>query len=626
MNFSESNARRGNTFPALFAKTTESFPTAHALALRGKFMSYAELDSVSDSLAWQLAAMGVRRDTLVALCLPRTFEMIIGMLAIMKAGGAYVPIDPNYPPQRIDYILEDSRVEIVLSSSTVKPTGSGKQQKWICLDKLQLSQSSAGNGKFSLSSVGNDLAYVIYTSGSTGAPKGVMIEQASVVNLLLGLLERVGIDSHMRWLGIAPIVFDASVGDWMACLASGGCYVIPDEDQTDNPHLLAELVDTVQVVVATPSRWKQIINTGWKGNPDLTIMCGGEPLTKTLLEDLTPRCKALWNCYGPTEATVWSLVRRVHSTAPGEDQLYIGGTLPNYRHLVLNDQNRPLPEGEVGELCIAGTGLARAYLNKYDLTKQKFIHLDLNEHTTLRIYKTGDLVKQVGPDEYVFVGREDNQIKIRGYRVELGEIESRLRNLRDARDAVVVYTSLDSSDEEGVLVAYLEMPELDIDGSSTEEHLLAALEEKHKREIARELPDYMVPAIFVYLEAFPLTPNGKVDRKTLPHPMNLMRKRRIVEPGTATQKKLAQIWAHLFPGRQFGITDSFFSLGGSSLLAVNLVNEIRERFNFSFFTLQDVREFPSIEKQAELVEFSSLCRSHSQPSGTNNSEREVITL
>lgn len=624
--------------PALFSSVAALNSESPALMLHERYLTYSQLDESSSRLARHLLNAGVERETLVGICMPRSFEMVIGMLAILKAGAAYVPIDPAYPPTRISYIVNDSKSSVVLSHSLVECNELREQGSWLNVDDwldrgdpIESSLFASAPVEFDYPSVdGDNLAYVIYTSGSTGNPKGVMVEHRAVVNLLLGLLDRIQIHHASRWLGIAPIVFDASVGDWMACLVSGGCYVIPDDDQVSDPFILGRMINDcdINVVVATPSRWKQIIGTGWEGKKDLLVMCGGEPLTHKLLEDISKRCRTLWNCYGPTEATVWSLVRKVDGRHDDEP-LMIANSLPNYEHVVLDQNDLPVTHQEIGELCISGPGLARGYLNRPDLTAEKFIDFRVSGRPLRRIYKTGDLVRQNGEDRYVYAGRADDQVKIRGYRVELGEIESRLRAISDIHDAVVLYIPLNEGSDNRVLVAYLEVTSTGkisgVSGISGK----ADRETRHRQLLAGLLPDYMIPAIFIYLPSLPVTANGKVDKKSLPSPREVPHSRPDATAETPTEKEIAGIWGSIFSDQYIGIDDNFFSLGGCSLLAVTLVNEIRRRCDFPVFGLDDVAEHPTIRKQGLLL---SLYRSRKaaikqqQKAQHEINEREVVTL
>lgn len=624
--------------PALFSSLAARNSEAPALKLHDRHISYGQLDELSGKIASHLRDAGVGRETLVGICMPRSFEMVIGMLAIMKAGAAYVPIDPAYPQTRINYILNDANLPFVLSHSHIECSEARLRCTWLNVNDWldrgnQLQPSGSANTVFAsdYASIGSDdLAYVIYTSGSTGNPKGVMIEHRAAINLLLGLLNRTEIHSARRWLGIAPIVFDASVGDWMACLVSGGCYVIPDDDQVNDPFVLGRMINEcdINVVVATPSRWRQIIGAGWEGKKDLVAMCGGEALTPALLKDLSKRCRTLWNCYGPTEATVWSLVREVNGKVDDEP-LILANSLPNYEHLVVDQNNRPVMYREVGELCISGPGLARGYLNRPDLTTEKFIDFHAPELPLRRIYKTGDLVKQIGEDQYLYVGRLDDQVKVRGFRVELGEIENRLRTISDIEDAVVLYVPLNETSDHRVLVAYLEVSGADKTDIDSGISIRPDREEQHRQQLGELLPDYMIPVIFIYLDSFPVTSNGKVDKKSLPMPAEVVHAKPDEKAETPAEKELAIIWSNIFADPHIGINDNFFALGGNSLLAVTLVNEIRRHCDFPIFRLDDVAEFPTVRTQGMLL---SVYRSRKaaaeqgKSSQYNINEREVFTL
>jgi amino acid adenylation domain-containing protein len=514
-------------------------------------LSYRALMERSDRLACRLKASGVLPENRVGLMLERSTDLVVSILAIWSVGAAYVPLDPGFPLDRLSYIAEDADLAAVISESSLQhlwPSGSIV----IALDQASWQLDS------SFIPVDGPVAYLLYTSGSTGKPKGVRVGQHSVLNFLHAMQTLLQFDRDTRLLAITTPAFDISVLELLLPLLSGGTVVVCDRDTTmDGVKLSRRLrAEYINVLQATPASWKMLTDAGWDGISDLTALCGGEPLPPSLAEVLLQRTGALWNVYGPTETTVWSTAARVNPNEP----IHLGQPIGNTQLYVLDEHQRMVPPGVLGELWIGGDGLAIDYWNRPELTAKQFTTLETLPEAG-RLYRTGDRVRWTSDGRLEHHGRLDFQVKVRGYRIELGEIETVLRQQAGITDAVAIVREDRPGDTR--LVAYLI-------GTSTPTALSAAL-----REV---LPAYMVPSAFVFMDQFPQTPNRKIDRKALPAPDQTVASETFVAPRDATEINLANAFAKLLGLPQVGIHDDFFAIGGHSLLAVQLMAEINRLF------------------------------------------------
>jgi amino acid adenylation domain-containing protein len=538
----------------LFEAQVEQTPDAIAVTFSASRLTYRELNRRAEQLACQLRALGVGPDVLVALFLERSFDMVVGMLGVLKAGGAYVPLDPAHPPNRLAYMLEDAQPLILLTQRRLQSDLPPHRAQVVAIDG-DVPFAAPPTARIARAS---DLAYVIYTSGSTGAPKGVEIAHGAVVNMLESMRKRPGLDAAGRMLAITTLTFDIAVLEIFLPLACGGCVVIAPSETAANGAALMELIAQagVNVMQATPATLRMLLAAGWAGAPDLKILCGGESWPAELAGQLLTRCASLWNMYGPTETTVWSAVAKVEAGR----QVVIGRPIANTRLYVLDRALQLVPMGVPGELCIGGAGLARGYLRRPELTRERFV-ADPFAALGMRMYRTGDLVKRLPDGTIEFLGRLDHQVKVRGFRIELGEIEAALVKHPAVREAVVVAREVQS---EKPLVAYV---------VADSDDQLAGMLRVH---LAAHVPEYMVPAAFVRLEALPLTPNGKLDRRALPSPNDAAYARASYEaPQGETETVLAAIWAELLGVERVSRHDNFFNLGGHSLLAVTLIERLR---------------------------------------------------
>ncbi|ELX13938.1 amino acid adenylation domain containing protein [Janthinobacterium sp. HH01] len=565
--------------PALFEERAAASPDRVALVHEGEQLTYGELNVRANRLAHHLRTLGVGPDVLVGLCVERSLEMMVGLLAILKAGGAYVPLDPAYPADRLAYMLEDAAPVVLLTQQRLLasvPTGGVPV---FCLDADAASLAGYEASNPSVLTTGGNLAYVIYTSGSTGKPKGVALNRANLANFLHSMGEAPGMNSDDVLVAVTSLSFDIAALELFLPLANGARVVLAGRETASNPQQLSELLvrSGATMMQATPSSWRMLVDHGWPQELQLKVLCGGEALPVGLMRDVLGHVDAIWNLYGPTETTIWSTLRRVSAL---DGAPVIGKPIANTQVYILDAGLNPVPAGVAGELHIAGEGLARGYLHRGDLTADKFIPNPFGAAGS-RMYKSGDLARYLGDGSIEYLGRIDNQVKLRGFRIELGEIESALAGLATVRDALVLAREDVAGDKR--LVAYLvahdgeQLP----DAAGLRAALLASL------------PEYMVPAHFMVLERMPLTPNGKVDRKALPAPDMARSEEGYVAPRTAAEEIMAGIWAGVLRLDKVGIHDNFFALGGHSLLATQLVSQIRGAFEIEL-PLRAVFEAPTI--------------------------------
>lgn len=518
-------------------------------------LSYAELDQQAHALAGRLAELGVGPERLVGLCVQRSTAMLVAMLAILKAGAAYLPIDPEYPADRVRAMASDSGITHLITD---------EPQAWSALGLTLITPDETGSTPLpaEVDTLPEQLAYTIYTSGSTGRPKGVQIPHRALTNFLLSMLEQPGLRPDDTLLAVTTLSFDiAGLELWLPLLAGARVIIADRMTAADGQRLLALLNQSgTTVMQATPATWRMLIAAGWNDSPGLTALCGGEALPPDLADALRPRVAKLWNMYGPTETTIWSTL--ADQTDPNEP-ITIGRPIANTRCYILDAAGEPLPAGVIGELCIGGAGVARGYLGRPELTAERFVPDPFDPHGA-RIYRTGDLARYLPDGRIECLGRSDQQVKVRGFRIEPGEIETRLHEHPAVRQAAVV--ARPDSSGEARLIAYIVTRTATLPVADIRAFLAAAL------------PEYMVPGLFVNLEALPLTPNGKINRQALPEPTGAIRSTPYAEPRTPIERELTDLWAELLQLPGIGRDDHFFELGGHSLLATRLVSRIREIF------------------------------------------------
>lgn len=574
------------TVHGMFEAQVERRPAADALRFGGATLSYAQLNSRANQLAHHLRGLGVVPDMLVGVWMDRSLDMVVALLAVLKAGGAYVPLDPAFPQDRIDFMMKDAKVSVVVTDERLAGRlGSGVRAVSFSVEREEIARQPTTNP--SPVTKPSDLAYVIYTSGSTGMPKGVQIEHRSVVNFLASMHREPGIREDDRFVAVTTLSFDIAGLELHGPLTAGATVVLASRDTARDGIRLIELLEECEATIlqATPATWRVLLESGWRGLPGLKMLCGGEALPRELADRLLALQGELWNLYGPTETTIWSTVSRV---TEGAAQPSIGNTIANTQVYILDSRREPVPVGVPGELYIAGDGLARGYLNRPELTAERFLPSPFGP-AGARMYRTGDLALWRADGTLQHLGRADEQVKIRGYRIEPGEVESALAQHEDVMQTAVVARADNSGEHR--LVAYV----VGVEGATIE----AA---KLRRFLAGTLPEYMVPTTFVTVAALPLTPNGKVDRKALPAPATeaLAAGSAFVSPATEMEVGVADVWREVLKRERIGRHDNFFDLGGHSLLLVQVQSRLTRKLARNI-ALVELFQYPTVSALAEFL-------------------------
>lgn len=581
-----SDGRDTKTLDELIFNQIERTPDAIAAVFEGEKLTYRQLGDRAHQLAFQLQELGVCRNTLVAIYVERSLEMLVGLLGILKAGGAYLPLDPSFPPDRLAFMLEDAQPLVLLTQRKLRRLPLPKQVAVVYLDALPA--TSLGRPIESADRQAEDLAYLLYTSGSTGTPKGVQVQHRALVNFITSMQREPGIAANDVLVAITTLSFDISGLELFLPLTVGASVVVASSETARDGKELIALMNScgATIMQATPVTWRMLLDSGWQGNPGLKILCGGESWSADLANELLPRCESLWNMYGPTETTIWSSASRVEKGQP----VRIGKPIANTTFYVLDHRGQPLPVGIPGELHIGGCGLALGYLWRNDLTNERFIADLFSSQAGARLYKTGDLVRRVPTGSIEFLRRVDDQVKMRGFRIELGEIETALEQHTGVSQCVVALQRDDAKEQR--LVAYL-LP--------TDPQRVPAIEELTD-VLRRRLPSYMIPSAFAVIERMPLTPNGKIDRDKLTrsNARTISSEAKAETPRDSIETKLLEIWERLLDARPIGIRTNFFDAGGHSLLVAKLFAEINTIFRRPL-PIATIFGSPTIEQLAALI-------------------------
>ena len=550
-------------FHQLFAERVEREPNAVAAVFENQQLTYRQLNNKANQLANYLQQLGAQPEVLIGLCVERSLDAIVGILGIIKAGAAYLPLDPNYPQQRLNFMLEDAGLSILVTQQHLAKNLTQAEYTVVCVDADSEIIARQSPTNLTTNIVPQNLAYVIYTSGSTGKPKGVLIEHRGLYNLALAQRATFNLNSNHRVLQFASLSFDASIFEIVMALGSGATlYCARKESLLPGTTLIQFLQDNAITHATFPPSLLAVLPSAEL--PALqTIICAGESCSLDVVKRWASG-RRFFNAYGPTEATVWSSFAEICE----RQKPPIGRPIANTQLYILDENLQPVPVGIPGELYIGGAGLARGYLNRPELTAERFIPHPFSDKEGERIYKTGDLVRYLADRNIEFLGRTDEQVKIRGYRIELGEIESLLIQHPAVKETAAVAEDDLSGNKR--LVAYV-VP--------NQNQTLNPVEIRNF--LKQKLPNYMIPNAFVAMDFLPLTPNGKIDRLRLRSPANLTSNsidKSFIAPRTPTESTLAKIWVKILNAERVGIGDNFFDLGGDSLLAIRLINEINQQF------------------------------------------------
>jgi amino acid adenylation domain-containing protein len=602
------------TLPDLFELQAKKHEDKVALCMGQDYLTYDELNKRANQLARNLQNLGAEPGDLIGVCLNRSPLLIISLLAIQKLGAAYLPIDPDYPSQRIAYMLKDAQVRILLNDShshkDIVSTIPNCQLLEIDLETLD--KLTAENIEIKRSPLAP--AYVIYTSGSTGNPKGVQISQSALVNFLLSMRERPGMNLNDKLLSVTTISFDIAGLEIYLPLIVGGQIILVDRDvSSDGSTLLTTIQNSgATIMQATPVTWRLLYEAGWDGIGLEQVWCGGEAFPLDLATKLQNTNAVVWNLYGPTETTIWSTRFLLSSHQELKNNVPIGRPISNTQLFILDKQRNLLPKVVAGELFIGGNGLANCYLNRPSLTAEKFTPNPFSESRGSRLYATGDIARYQSDGNLICMGRIDQQIKLRGFRIELGEIEACLQNYEEIKQVVVQVVELAKDDQR--LVAYLSV------------HNDASFEVGNVQNWLRnQLPHHLIPSEWMVLDNFPLTPNGKLDKKSLPHPT---RPTNIdyIGPASPTEEILEKLMSEVLNLKQVSSIADFFDLGGHSLLATKLAARIKQQFDLNI-SLPILFERANIKQLGEYIDnLQWTSQNNSEVSSPLNDEEEEFKL
>ena len=568
-------------------QVAQQTPEAAAVIFDGQQYTYAELNRKANQLARHLQANGVGSDTVAAVCLPRSFEMIVAILAILKASGAYLPLDPGYPTERLAWMLADAQAVLLITQAELAASLPAQTPTLLLAHSQQAIARQSGDDLATAVSP-HALAYLIYTSGSTGQPKGVMVSHKNLVHSTLARqLYYPRLVS--RFLLLSSVAFDSSIAGIFGTLCQGGGLVLPKQGQEHNVQQLAQLIDAANVshMLALPSLYSLLLEGAQLSQlASLTdVIVAGEACTADLVTRHYGRLPhtTLYNEYGPTEGTVWATVHAISPDWDGQN-VPIGKPIPNATLYLLDGQQQPVPIGVPGEIYIGGAGIVPGYWQQPTLTAERFVQLPwLGQQ---RLYRTGDLGRFLPDGSVQFLGRVDQQVKIRGYRVELGEIEAALKQAAGGVETAVLIHKNGAGIEQ--LVAYVAANEA------------LPHEQTLRTRLKHQLPDYMVPARILPLAALPRTPNGKLDRAALPRPEAMSANPTSAPPQNETEQTIAQIWGDLLQTAQVGRDDNFFALGGHSLLATQVMSRVQQAFS-TVLPLQSLFNAPTVAALAAAV-------------------------
>lgn len=554
-----------NALHEIFTRQAEATPNSLALEFGNEKFTYKELSQTINQMANYFLDKGLCPGQFVAVSMERNSNLVASLLAILQCGAAYLPLDPKFPSERLEFMLEDSEATFLLTTKSLSAS-LPKSSVTIYIEDVLSSLDQYPNSPLSLEVSNTSVAYMMYTSGSTGKPKGVTVTHKNLVNFLYSMAIEPGIDPEDKLLSITTISFDIAGLELFLPLITGASVVFADYETTRDGQLLLKLLQEKEITIlqATPTTWQMLLDSGWEKPLALKALCGGEAMPLNLARQLTSKCESLWNMYGPTETTIWSAVKEIKSD---DELITIGLPIANTQIYLLDEKGQTVESGTVGEIVIGGDGVAEGYWKRPDLTAEKFIADSFSKNPNATLYRTGDLGKLLPNGELQCLGRIDHQVKIRGHRIELGEIEATLNTLSGIKQsAVIVSRHLGNEDK---LVAYLKSDDQLQD------------EKQIHDSLSKVLPEILLPSKYIWIDEFPITPNGKIDKKNLPVPeynrpdsAPLFKK-----PTTQLEKDIAKIWSEELKIASIGIDDDFFDMGGSSVLAQKVTTLMRQQLS-----------------------------------------------
>lgn len=566
-----------------FMSSALAKPEKIALSFKNINYSYSDLLNHIQNVSAFLKNEGLKKGDMVVVALDRCPETIFSIFGVLSCGATYIPVDPTYAKERIRFIIEDVNARFVIKSRGGGDVPLTADTKHYFIEDII--EHSTGESPAIAPVLGeDDAAYIIYTSGSTGLPKGAIVSHKNTDHFLKGMIEAFEITSEDVFLSVSSTSFDASCFDYFLSLTNGATLVLADADEVKSGESLLKLVTNHKVTIslATPLTFKLMLDAGWDEKLNLKILSGGEPLPPFLASELLTRCSTLYNAYGPTETTVMCTFAEISSS----QDITIGKAIKDTPLYFLDENKNPVKENEPGEIYIGGDGVGLGYLNRPDLTKERFLKDPFSENRNARMYKSGDIGIRRPDGNISYVGRTDNQVKVRGFRIELGEIEQQLSTIKEIKEAVVLVK--ENKLQAKSIIAYVKM----MDGTEKEPGSKIS---RWKRVLAESLPPYMIPDKFVVLDDFPISPNGKIDRNAFPEPSTKRPQLQVLykKAKSEVEKNLSRLWGDILLIDEIGIDDNFFELGGNSLLAQLAVVEARKEFNYNI-PITKLYQYPTI--------------------------------
>ncbi|MGZ3757146.1 MAG: amino acid adenylation domain-containing protein [Mucilaginibacter sp.] len=560
----------------------------HKIAIKhnGDTITYQELEKASNQIAFFLKSSGFRSGDIIAVAMDRSIQMSVCLYGIMKAGAAYLPVDPNLPVDRVSFIIKDSSAKTLIISKNYTERYKDQVEKLV-FDDVWEARNNHPSDALDLDII-NNLAYVLYTSGSTGVPKGVGVAHHNFLNLLQSVQKLPGVTEEDKVLGITTMSFDISELELFLPLISGAQLIILDTDIAKDGRALAAFIEEekLSIVQATPFTWKMMLEYGWDKHFPIKAFCGGEAMSRDLAGKLLERCDEVWNMYGPTETTIYSIIKKV---TKDDKIITIGRPIDNTDIYILDEDLNEVSAGNEGEIYIGGAGVASGYINRPELTAERFIDDKFSKIEGKKIYRTGDLGKVLENGEIQCLGRIDHQVKIRGFRIETDEIVYQLKQQKNIKDAYVIL--YEDAVENLRLVAYI-APKTVLTNSDIK---------NSKDKLSEVLPDYMVPTDYVVIPFIPVMTNGKIDRKALPSPELGKNVADYVAPVTELEKSITDIWIRNIGIKSIGTNDNFFNLGGNSLLAAKTMTQI-EKLTGKRLSLANLFKYPTIKELAACID------------------------